>query len=76
MESNRTNRYLVPNLQKACQLLKFLSKHEDALTITQISKDMNIPYTSCLRILSTLKEKLEVSLTLNHPTPSLTLAVT
>lgn len=57
IESQKKNRYLIPNLQKACQVLKFLSQHEEALTISKISEDLNIPYTSCLRILSTLEEE-------------------
>lgn len=49
--------YIIPNLQKACQTLELLAKRHDGLTLAQVSRELQIPRTSALRILSTLSEE-------------------
>lgn len=47
-------RYLIPNLRNACQVLKHLSEATRPKTLREIAKELNLPRTSALRILSTL----------------------
>jgi DNA-binding IclR family transcriptional regulator len=48
------NVYVIPNLRKACEVLKTLSQANRGLTIAEIAGRHNIPRTTALRILSTL----------------------
>ncbi len=51
------NKYTIPNLKNACQLLKILGDIEEGLSVTEAAKKLNIPRTSCLRIMSTMEEE-------------------
>ncbi|MBD5780439.1 IclR family transcriptional regulator [Pelagicoccus sp. NFK12] len=47
-------KYRIPNLHKACLVLKLLSTTPQALSIRSISESLQIPRTTTLRILATL----------------------
>ena len=47
------NKYTIPNLKKACDVLKALSKETQGLSLPEISEQLDIPRTTALRILST-----------------------
>jgi DNA-binding IclR family transcriptional regulator len=48
------NKYLIPNLVKACGLLSILTEHPDGVSSAEIEKLVKIPRTSAFRILKTL----------------------
>jgi len=47
-------KYLIPNLSKACHVLKELAKHEQGMSAAEIAQDLSIPRTTAFRILRTL----------------------
>lgn len=47
-------KYLIPNLQNACLVLKWLGEHPKGATIPEIAKALDIPRTTALRIVRTL----------------------
>lgn len=47
-------KYIIPNLKKACLILNFLADEEDGKSAGEISKALEIPRTTVIRILSTL----------------------
>lgn len=51
------NKYTIPNLMKACKVLKTLSLNPDGLTLPEISEQLEIPRTTTLRILSTFGDE-------------------
>ena len=51
------NKYVIPNLKKACSVLKLLAKEPKGLTMNEMGGRLDIPRTTLLRILSTLKDE-------------------
>ena len=52
--SDKLPRYSIPNLANACRTLKFLGSTAAAISISDISRELRIPRTTVLRIVSTL----------------------
>ncbi|MBN2210948.1 MAG: IclR family transcriptional regulator [Sedimentisphaerales bacterium] len=48
------NRYVVPNLAKACQVLRHLAHNPDGVSSVQLEEALNIARTTTFRILKTL----------------------
>ena len=48
-------RYQIPNLRNACRIQKLLATRPDGFTVTEISRELRIPYTTTLRIMATLQ---------------------
>jgi DNA-binding IclR family transcriptional regulator len=48
------NKYIIPNLRKACQVLDTLAQEPDGLTVSEASERLDLPRTTALRIFSTL----------------------
>lgn len=46
--------YLIPNLERACKVLRLLGEHPAGLSLVEIAQTLKIPRTTALRILSTL----------------------
>lgn len=46
--------YRIPNLERACKVLRLLAEHAAGLGLVEISQKLKIPRTTALRILSTL----------------------
>jgi len=46
--------YLIPNLERACKVLRLLGEHPVGLSLVEVSQKLKIPRTTALRILSTL----------------------
>ncbi len=46
--------YSIPNLGKACRLLRYLGDQRGALNVTQLAQALKVPRTTCLRIVHTL----------------------
>ena len=55
-------KYIIPNLKNACQVLKYLSSKEDGASIAEVTREMGLPRTSVLRILTTLQSENMVQL--------------
>jgi DNA-binding IclR family transcriptional regulator len=53
-EVNEVNKYHVPNLERALQMLELLAKHPAGLGITEISNMLDFPKNSTFRIAMTL----------------------
>ena len=51
------NKYTIPNLGNACRVLKYLVPQKEGLTVSEISRKVEIPRTSALRIVSTLVDE-------------------
>lgn len=47
-------RYVIPNLRNACRILKLLGRHPDGLKAADLARELNIPVTTTLRIMTTL----------------------
>lgn len=47
-------RYVIPNLRNACRILKLLGKHPDGLKAADLARELGIPVTTTLRIMTTL----------------------
>ena len=47
-------RYVIPNLRNACRILKLLGRHPNGLKAADLSRDLAIPVTTTLRIMTTL----------------------
>ncbi|HTJ79767.1 MAG TPA: IclR family transcriptional regulator [Rariglobus sp.] len=47
---------IIPNLAKACQVLRALTEHTDGATLVDISETLKIPKTTAFRILNTFCE--------------------
>jgi IclR family acetate operon transcriptional repressor len=52
--SANLERYVIPNLRNACRTLKLLSRHPEGLKAADLARDLGIPVTSTLRIMTTL----------------------
>ena len=48
------NKYIIPNLQNACRILKELSSRPQGLSIQELTNNLSVPRTTTLRILHTL----------------------
>ena len=48
-------RYQIPNLRNACRIQKLLATRTDGFTVTEISRELKVPYTTTLRIMATLQ---------------------
>lgn len=51
---NSQERYVIPNLRNACRILKALGEHEDGLKAADLARQLDIPVTTTLRIMTTL----------------------
>ena len=51
------NRYIIPNLWRAIELLEYLADKPEGQTISEIAEAMNLPTNSVFRILRTLSAK-------------------
>lgn len=49
------NRYTIPNLRNACQVLSLLSAETEARTVSELARQLAVPRTSMLRILRSLE---------------------
>ncbi len=47
-------RYVIPNLRNACRILKLLGRHPDGLKAAELARELRIPVTTTLRIMTTL----------------------
>jgi IclR family acetate operon transcriptional repressor len=47
-------RYVIPNLRNACRILKLLGRHPQGLKAADIARNLGIPVTTTLRIMTTL----------------------
>ena len=47
-------RYVIPNLRNACRILKLLGNHPDGLKAADLARELGIPVTTTLRIMTTL----------------------
>ena len=47
-------RYVIPNLRNACRILKLLGRHPDGLKAAELARELGIPVTTTLRIMTTL----------------------
>jgi IclR family acetate operon transcriptional repressor len=47
-------RYVIPNLRNACRILKLLGNHPDGLKAADLARELDIPVTTTLRIMTTL----------------------
>jgi len=50
----RSERYVIPNLRNACRILKMLGRHPDGLIAADLARNLGIPVTTTLRIMTTL----------------------
>ncbi|MGJ8640814.1 MAG: IclR family transcriptional regulator [Opitutaceae bacterium] len=50
------NKYTIPNLKNACRVMQMLPENKGGMTIEDLSRSLNVPRTSMLRIVSTLEE--------------------
>lgn len=48
------NNYLIPNLVKACEILRILAEHPEGISAAEIENLIQIPRTTAFRILKTL----------------------
>ena len=53
-DSSSLERYVVPNLRNACRILKLLGRQPDGLKAADIARELEIPVTTTLRIMTTL----------------------
>jgi DNA-binding IclR family transcriptional regulator len=53
-EIQSSERYVIPNLRNACRILKFLSTGTEGFKVADISRALDIPLTTTLRIMATL----------------------
>lgn len=49
-----SERYVIPNLRNACRILKLLGRHPDGMKAADLARDLHIPVTTTLRIMTTL----------------------
>lgn len=47
-------RYVIPNLRNACRILKLLGRSTEGYKVADIARELKIPVTTTLRIMSTL----------------------
>ncbi len=50
-------KYTIPNLANACKVLKLLGQNDIGYLVTEIAKELSLPATSALRIVSTLVDE-------------------
>jgi DNA-binding IclR family transcriptional regulator len=50
-------KYTIPNLANACKVLKFLGENDIGYMVSEIAKELSLPATSALRIVSTLVDE-------------------
>lgn len=48
--------YVIPMLDKAFEILEFMSKSEEELSLSEISKELRIPKTTVFRIMTTMQK--------------------
>jgi DNA-binding IclR family transcriptional regulator len=48
-------RYVIPNLRNACDILKLLGTNKDGFTAADIARRLSLPVTTTLRIMATLQ---------------------
>ena len=48
------DKYIIPNLRNACRVLKLLSEERSGKTLAAVTRELEIPRTTALRILTTL----------------------
>ena len=53
-EQQKMERYVIPNLRNACRILKLLGQDTNGLKVADIARQLKIPVTTTLRIMSTL----------------------
>ncbi|MCF7689391.1 MAG: IclR family transcriptional regulator [Cephaloticoccus sp.] len=53
-EQQKMERYVIPNLRNACRILKLLGQDTNGLKAADIARQLKIPVTTTLRIMSTL----------------------
>ncbi len=51
------NRYVVPNLAKACQVLRHVARHPDGVSSLQLEETLDIARTTTFRIMKTLSSE-------------------
>lgn len=54
---NAMSQYTIPNLKNACHLLVYLSRVQEAMTISELASSLQLPRTSVLRIVQTLHDE-------------------
>ncbi|MBI1375684.1 MAG: helix-turn-helix domain-containing protein [Phycisphaera sp.] len=54
MTANDTERYHVPNLERALQIIEHLAEHATPMGVTELSEQLGFPKNSVFRIVSTL----------------------
>jgi DNA-binding IclR family transcriptional regulator len=52
--SSGSERYVIPNLRNACRILKLLGRQPHGLKAADLARELNIPVTTTLRIMTTL----------------------
>ena len=53
-DSAGSERYVIPNLRNACRILKLLGRHPNGLKAAELARNLEIPVTTTLRIMTTL----------------------
>jgi IclR family acetate operon transcriptional repressor len=53
-DPSASERYVIPNLRNACRILKLLARHPNGLKAADLARDLKIPVTTTLRIMTTL----------------------
>ena len=49
-----SERYVIPNLRNACRILKLMARHPNGIKAADLARDLRIPVTTTLRIMTTL----------------------
>ena len=52
--SPNPERYVIPNLRNACRILKLLGRQRKGLKAADLARELKVPVTTTLRIMSTL----------------------
>ena len=52
--SSVSERYVIPNLRNACRILKLLGRSREGFKVADIARELDLPVTTTLRIMSTL----------------------
>lgn len=53
-DSSGSERYVIPNLRNACRILKLLGRQPNGLKAADLARELKIPVTTTLRIMTTL----------------------
>ncbi|HPS52883.1 MAG TPA: helix-turn-helix domain-containing protein, partial [Phycisphaerae bacterium] len=55
--SNKRERYVIPAVEKAVELLEYLGRDDKGYTQAELVKELNMPLSTCYRIIQTLQKR-------------------